>query len=118
MIRRPPRSTLFPYTTLFRSLIDSGTCPAVVSWPERAMEKQPAWAAAISSSGFVPFPSSKRVLNEYCVSWSTPLSAEMLPLPSLRLPHPPADPLRFISPASAFLPQQPSADWHERLNQD
>ena len=25
MIRRPPRSTLFPYTTLFRSLIDGGT---------------------------------------------------------------------------------------------
>src|SRR2546426_12516329 len=24
MIRRPPRSTLFPYTTLFRSLRDSG----------------------------------------------------------------------------------------------
>src|SRR5258708_15042129 len=24
MIRRPPRSTLFPYTTLFRSLIDAG----------------------------------------------------------------------------------------------
>src|SRR3712207_7729945 len=23
MIRRPPRSTLFPYTTLFRSLLDS-----------------------------------------------------------------------------------------------
>src|SRR5687768_18276143 len=23
MVRRPPRSTLFPYTTLFRSLIDS-----------------------------------------------------------------------------------------------
>src|SRR3989441_12244724 len=27
MIRRPPRSTLFPYTTLFRSLIASGQCP-------------------------------------------------------------------------------------------
>src|ERR1044071_10173601 len=25
MIRRPPRSTLFPYTTLFRSLTTSGT---------------------------------------------------------------------------------------------
>src|SRR2546428_12349660 len=25
MIRRPPRSTLFPYTTLFRSLIIEGT---------------------------------------------------------------------------------------------
>src|SRR3989442_8716093 len=24
MIRRPPRSTLFPYTTLFRSLLDGG----------------------------------------------------------------------------------------------
>src|SRR5258706_10859568 len=25
MIRRPPRSTLFPYTTLFRSILDDGT---------------------------------------------------------------------------------------------
>src|SRR5689334_24540409 len=24
MIRRPPRSTLFPYTTLFRSVVDQG----------------------------------------------------------------------------------------------
>src|SRR5258708_20670243 len=29
MIRRPPRSTLFPYTTLFRSTIDSGTSGVV-----------------------------------------------------------------------------------------
>src|SRR5438093_6148728 len=27
MIRRPPRSTLFPYTTLFRSPLDRGTAP-------------------------------------------------------------------------------------------
>src|SRR5260370_19843683 len=27
MIRRPPRSTLFPYTTLFRSLIDLRDAP-------------------------------------------------------------------------------------------
>src|SRR3712207_7032343 len=27
MIRRPPRSTLFPYTTLFRSLRNLGTSP-------------------------------------------------------------------------------------------
>src|SRR5258707_3394841 len=26
MIRRPPRSTLFPYTTLFRSRVDAATC--------------------------------------------------------------------------------------------
>src|SRR2546430_4420630 len=28
MIRRPPRSTLFPYTTLFRSLVDASTSAA------------------------------------------------------------------------------------------
>src|SRR5258705_6098657 len=27
MIRRPPRSTLFPYTTLFRSLVEKVTAP-------------------------------------------------------------------------------------------
>src|SRR5256885_3249634 len=32
MIRRPPRSTLFPYTTLFRSLLDSkGLADAKIS---------------------------------------------------------------------------------------
>src|SRR5258708_9328336 len=30
MIRRPPRSTLFPYTTLFRSLARRGPQPAAV----------------------------------------------------------------------------------------
>src|SRR3989442_3711016 len=30
MIRRPPRSTLFPYTTLFRSLIQTGKIDAIV----------------------------------------------------------------------------------------
>src|SRR3712207_7282481 len=29
MIRRPPRSTLFPYTTLFRSRVDDGHAGAV-----------------------------------------------------------------------------------------
>src|SRR2546422_3171298 len=29
MIRRPPRSTLFPYTTLFRSLVTDAGTPAV-----------------------------------------------------------------------------------------
>src|SRR2546429_1857983 len=31
MIRRPPRSTLFPYTTLFRSGVASGMCAELVS---------------------------------------------------------------------------------------
>src|SRR3989441_1429252 len=38
MIRRPPRSTLFPYTTLFRSL-HRGDCP--VSLEEQLREGEP-----------------------------------------------------------------------------
>src|SRR3989442_4073407 len=47
MIRRPPRSTLFPYTTLFRSCLDQRdkflehtTAPArlVQSWPPRGLK--------------------------------------------------------------------------------
>src|SRR3989442_8299691 len=37
MIRRPPRSTLFPYTTLFRSL-DSGDRAAAMFYAERLQE--------------------------------------------------------------------------------
>src|SRR5205809_5335311 len=33
MIRRPPRSTLFPYTTLFRSKC----CPIRRSWPRKRL---------------------------------------------------------------------------------
>src|SRR3954449_13636778 len=35
MIRRPPRSTLFPYTTLFRSCPRSWTAPAASRFPQR-----------------------------------------------------------------------------------
>src|SRR3712207_8906157 len=33
MIRRPPRSTLFPYTTLFRSMSPSSTTRACLRYP-------------------------------------------------------------------------------------
>src|SRR3712207_7905740 len=43
MIRRPPRSTLFPYTTLFRSLgrdPGAGHDPRPVAAPERRVVRQ------------------------------------------------------------------------------
>src|SRR3712207_7308981 len=64
MIRRPPRSTLFPYTTLFRSeenrqfdgelpavTYDRSTCDYVVSWTGEELgngsgEKQEIWDRA------------------------------------------------------------------------
>src|SRR5258708_24108301 len=33
MIRRPPRSTLFPYTTLFRSILRVGICSTLLTVP-------------------------------------------------------------------------------------
>src|SRR3712207_7256241 len=45
MIRRPPRSTLFPYTTLFRSLVGLGLGPGrglVVEGPGREAAVQDA----------------------------------------------------------------------------
>src|SRR5271163_1363742 len=50
------------------------------------MVKQPACAAAISSSGLVPTPLSKREPNEYWVSLRVVLWVVMLPLPSLSPP--------------------------------
>src|SRR2546430_12536511 len=38
MIRRPPRSTLFPYTTLFRSHPAEVTEAAILPWIPRAAE--------------------------------------------------------------------------------
>src|SRR5260370_17422507 len=40
MIRRPPRSTLFPYTTLFRSTV-SPRPPAAVAPPREARADEP-----------------------------------------------------------------------------
>jgi hypothetical protein len=37
-----------------------GSNPAFARMLAKAMEKQPAWAAAMSSSGLVPAPSSNR----------------------------------------------------------
>src|SRR2546427_1582958 len=45
MIRRPPRSTLFPYTTLFRSKRSAKTTTLTVLG---ALGPRPLWAASIS----------------------------------------------------------------------
>src|SRR5205809_2884999 len=44
MLRRPPRSTLFPYTTLFRSRVASPLpcCLSFFYWPCRALPTPPA----------------------------------------------------------------------------
>src|SRR3712207_6910345 len=41
MIRRPPRSTLFPYTTLFRSRERHGAVGRQARWPPGEMAERP-----------------------------------------------------------------------------
>src|SRR5687768_18275378 len=65
MLRRPPRSTLFPYTTLFRSRL------------EIAPDRQERAAAAVALSG-----------------WPRPIQREIHHLGrTLQLPGPPGEPL-------------------------
>src|SRR5260370_31809212 len=57
MIRRPPRSTLFPYTTLFRSAsanatsgTKNDTCPAYVSMTSRTRLRRTARTRMLAST--------------------------------------------------------------------
>src|SRR6185437_7707654 len=75
-----------------------GENPAPSSWKASAMVKHPACAAAISSSGFVPFSLSKRVLNEYGVAARTPESLDSSPLPVRPAPRQSALALRIMGP--------------------
>src|SRR5579875_1017007 len=74
----------------------SAFSPCFCSSAESAIEKQPACAAASSSSGLVPVPCSKRSLNEYGVFERTPLAEEIVPAPDLRSPRHCAFALRSI----------------------
>src|SRR3712207_7858744 len=53
MIRRPPRSTLFPYTTLFRSVCSPGLKPSVgmtAVQPDRSVTPRCLWYSCCPST--------------------------------------------------------------------
>src|SRR5947208_9937271 len=58
MIRRPPRSTLFPYTTLFRSRI----CTKRVGFESRALTFT-AWSSNMSSSASIRNGCRSRIVD-------------------------------------------------------
>src|SRR3712207_600472 len=59
MIRRPPRSTLFPYTTLFRSGIEEPvpipSLPGVVQHTRESLRKEVAALATLGVPGVIVF---------------------------------------------------------------
>src|SRR3712207_7453081 len=54
MIRRPPRSTLFPYTTLFRSTLESGDLRAIAVTSAARMRALPD-VPTVAESGYEGF---------------------------------------------------------------
>src|SRR3989440_580145 len=60
MIRRPPRSTLFPYTTLFRSV--QAIC---TRWPLPAMSNNTPFCAEVS---WKPLPSMSMMMGDLTLS--------------------------------------------------
>src|SRR3989442_5801004 len=93
MIRRPPRSTLFPYTTLFRSL-------ALVPAERRLLVRAATLLGAITVGlRLLPFRTVRRIAARLGHPPAQPT----------RLPHPSADRITWaISVASRHLPGTPS----------
>src|SRR5256885_5884100 len=71
MIRRPPRSTLFPYTTLFRSAIawrhDSADVTTFDHWLGQAGLVDPGTYAGSAPAGALPDRKSTRLNSSHLV---------------------------------------------------
>src|SRR2546430_7458291 len=64
MIRRPPRSTLFPYTTLFRSIRQQPLSGCWSSACSPAAAEQPAWSKIAPSRSTPPVRRSEEHTSE------------------------------------------------------
>src|SRR3712207_4111226 len=92
MIRRPPRSTLFPYTTLFRSLVPRGIEDRHVSRmrEDRAVRESlevsggGSWQAFLTEDPLVPLPIRRTVRFRVRGALEEPGGQCLEPLPGLR----------------------------------
>src|SRR3712207_7492310 len=66
MIRRPPRSTLFPYTTLFRSHLEEGSEIFPVDWLEalKSVKTGRPFFEGLERFGLLPDPDGPGVRSE------------------------------------------------------
>src|SRR5437868_11854928 len=66
MLRRPPRPTLFPYTTLFRSGTDAFICRAgLIVGPEDPTGRFTYWPARLARGGEVLAPGTPQDLIQF-----------------------------------------------------
>src|SRR3989454_5190735 len=76
MIRRPPRSTLFPYTTLFRSTTEPRHARAVAALLERIQQRHPADLfeaeyEGLYCTGCEEFKTGAQIVAGHCVEHPT-----------------------------------------------
>src|SRR2546427_6572369 len=70
MIRRPPRSTLFPYTTLFRSRVSAARnfraklCTPSAAIPATMLRREIFLASIVSDMGGVPGAMARKIRSE------------------------------------------------------
>src|SRR5690606_41926967 len=65
MIRRPPRSTLFPYTTLFRSSRSPQEYPRTPNGAPRTLRPQSHWRRSTPPARFPPDRKSTRLNSSH-----------------------------------------------------
>src|SRR2546429_1644619 len=98
MIRRPPRSTLFPYTTLFRSLLhqpDATICeiPLLLQQPDAWRHVRSEEHTSEPSHGYISYA-------VFCLKKKKRRSRSPTPTPALRPLSPRSGPTRTRRPRS------------------
>src|SRR5258708_18498030 len=81
MIRRPPRSTLFPYTTLFRSSSIETTSSPVDRIATRGLLAQRSWVAILSTDRKSTRLNSSHQIISYAVFCLKKKNVLLIPLP-------------------------------------
>src|SRR3712207_3221013 len=90
MIRRPPRSTLFPYTTLFRSgrelssRVLAGTAPRGAGADDERLAAGLLASAKDRAEHALAVDSLVRALEPYCTTLTAPEEPELLTLANVR----------------------------------
>src|SRR2546430_11270218 len=107
MIRRPPRSTLFPYTTLFRSFHGGGARSRVARGVHQATAAMTLLTPG-ASPGFAPLPPPGRPLRRdrqiHPERGPPPPPRAHFHTPAAHVPGGLADPREPRAPAGAGLP--------------
>src|SRR3712207_8556151 len=77
MIRRPPRSTLFPYTTLFRSSKTTESQEAAATWAGYRRRHSPRKNARVSDGGAVIARVTSSSVSRRCIERSEEHTSEL-----------------------------------------